>query len=244
MSKALEQYLDRVMIYANRTEPEASKIRAELEDHLLKKVADLEAAGMPREDTVFQAIEDHGNPRIVGYGLRPRWNRWVDVRLTGTARGFIAVGPKAVGIIAIGGMAMGLIAFGGLSLGLLSIGGLALGLLFAGGGMACAPIGLAYGGFAFGVIAIGGFAAGFISAGGVGVGAFVSFAGKAHSLYSIKDAPMYVKAVCEIITSRAAIGLIVWIFYIPIAILTAVQLWLTSRERHRILNADPKLLQA
>lgn len=72
MSRALQKYLDRVMIYANRNETDAAKIRAELEDHLLKKIADLEATGISREDAVFQAIEGHGHPRTVGCGLSKR----------------------------------------------------------------------------------------------------------------------------------------------------------------------------
>lgn len=79
-SRALERYLDRVMIYANRNEADAARIRAELEDHLLQKIADLEAAGLSREDAVFQAIEDHGNPRAIGYGLRKRFS-WISVHI-------------------------------------------------------------------------------------------------------------------------------------------------------------------
>jgi len=125
MSRALKKYLDRVMIYANRNEKDAAQIRAELEDHLLKKIDDLEAGGLSREDAVFGAIEDHGHPRTVGYGLRKRFS-WVDVRTHGTARGFIAIGPKAIGVFAFGGTAFGLFAFGGVALGLVAFGGLAL----------------------------------------------------------------------------------------------------------------------
>ena len=63
MSRALEKYLDRVMIYANRDDEDASQIRTELQDHLLKKIDELEAAGLAREDAIFQATEDHGHPR-------------------------------------------------------------------------------------------------------------------------------------------------------------------------------------
>ena len=45
MGRALEKYLDRVMIYANRKKEDAAQIRAEIEDHLLKKIADLEESG-------------------------------------------------------------------------------------------------------------------------------------------------------------------------------------------------------
>jgi len=73
MSRVLQKYLDRVMIYANRNRKDAVRIRAELEDHLLKKIADLEAEGVSREEAVLQAIEEHGHPRTVGYGLHKRF---------------------------------------------------------------------------------------------------------------------------------------------------------------------------
>ncbi len=73
MSMALNTYLDRVMIYANRNDIDAAPIRDELEDHLLKKVDECVDGGMAREDALFQAIEDHGHPAVVGYGLRPRF---------------------------------------------------------------------------------------------------------------------------------------------------------------------------
>ncbi|MHC4501177.1 MAG: permease prefix domain 1-containing protein [Planctomycetota bacterium] len=61
------------MIYANRNRKDAVRIWAELEDHLLKKIADLEAEGVSREEAVLQAIEEHGHPRTVGYGLHKRF---------------------------------------------------------------------------------------------------------------------------------------------------------------------------
>ena len=48
MSIAIEKYLDRAMIFANRNEGEARDVRVELEDHLYKKVAELEAKDVPR----------------------------------------------------------------------------------------------------------------------------------------------------------------------------------------------------
>ena len=41
MSRALQKYLDHVMIYANRRPDEAAKIRLELEDHLKQKITEL-----------------------------------------------------------------------------------------------------------------------------------------------------------------------------------------------------------
>ncbi|MHC4545139.1 MAG: permease prefix domain 1-containing protein [Planctomycetota bacterium] len=78
MSRSLQKYLDGVMIYANRNEKDAARIRAELEDHLLKKIADLQTEGLSREDAVFGAIEELGSPQTVGCGLRKRF-RWFSV---------------------------------------------------------------------------------------------------------------------------------------------------------------------
>ncbi|MHC4458532.1 MAG: permease prefix domain 1-containing protein [Planctomycetota bacterium] len=73
MSRVLKKYLDRIMIYAKRNEKDAERIRVELKDHLLEKVADLEAAGLSREQAICRAIEECGHAAIVGYGLRKRF---------------------------------------------------------------------------------------------------------------------------------------------------------------------------
>ncbi len=74
-----------------------------------------------------------------------------------TARGWIAIGPKAIGGIAIGGSAGGVIAFGGFTFALVSLGGFSVGLL-------------AWGGLAAGVFALGGASAGYAAVGGVSAG--------------------------------------------------------------------------
>ena len=99
MSRALEKYLDHVMIYANRKPDDAAKIRLELEDHLRQKITELEAQGLSNEDAVSCAIKAHGTPRTVGYGLRKGF-ALLDVRTEGTARGIVAVGPRAIGVLA------------------------------------------------------------------------------------------------------------------------------------------------
>ena len=66
MSRALQKYLDHVMIYANRKEEDAAKIRLELEDHLRQKITELEAKGASSEDAVSEAIKAHGSPRTIG----------------------------------------------------------------------------------------------------------------------------------------------------------------------------------
>ena len=110
MSEVLESYLDRVMVYANRPEHEEADLRNELEDHLLKKIDDLEGQGLSSVDAIYRAINAHGHPRVIGYGLR-RGFPLVDIRSSGTARGVIAIGPRAVGIVACGGMAVGVVAW-------------------------------------------------------------------------------------------------------------------------------------
>ena len=240
MSRALEKYLDRVMIYANRNEKDAAQIRAELEDHLLRKIADLEADGLSREDAVFGAIEDHGNPRTVGYGLRKRFS-WVDVRTHGTARGFIAIGPKAIGVFAFGGAAFGLFAFGGFAAGLFAIGGLVLAAFFAGGGLCAALLGFAYGGVALGLVAFGGVACGFVATGGIAAGLWVPIAGQAFSYFTRATMPPYLGYL-------DGFGKQIMLLTTPIYLLTClflvfIQLIFTKRERRRIEKADPKLVE-
>ena len=166
MSQAIEAYLDKVMAYAHlREDGEAKRVRAELRDHLLEKADVLTKQGTPREDAVFQTLQAHGPASIVGYGLRPKFPL-VDIRTVGTARGVVAIGPKAVGVFAFGGMAVGVFSFGGLSIGVFAIGGCVLALLGGWGGMAVAPVGLALAGMAVGLIAVGGLSVGGWTPGG------------------------------------------------------------------------------
>lgn len=242
MSLALEKYLDRVMIIANRNETQALQIRAELKDHLLKKIEELQENGSSREDAIFKAIEEHGNPRTVGYGLRPRFP-WLDVRTKGTARGFIAIGPRAIGVVAIGGLACGVLAYGGISVGLLSFGGIALALLAALGGLTFAPIGLAYGGIAIGLMAIGGLALGITAMGGLAIGMLClnEYSGQTISHFTADTAPNYMQSILNIMNSF--LGTIIISFWISCIILLTIQLLLSRKERQRIKNADPSLIE-
>lgn len=160
MSQILDSYLDRIMIYANRPEQEASDVRSELRDHLLKKIDDLQTEGLSAADATYQAINVHGHPRVVGYGLR-RGFPLVDIRTTGTARGVIAIGPRAVGIFAFGGAAFGVVACGGFAAGAVAFGGFSAALLFAFCGVGVGM--MAYGGIVLGVLATGGFAVGVVA---------------------------------------------------------------------------------
>ncbi len=175
MTSILDRYLDRVLVYANRPQSETDAIRQELRDHLLQKRDDLIKEGLSAEDAQLEALRQHGSPKIIGYKLRAPFP-WIDIRSHGTARGVIAIGPRAVGIVAFGGVAVGLFACGGLPLGILSIGGLACGL-FAMGGLAVG--GMTLGGLTFGVVATGGLA----------IGAWVPDAGKGISYYTVHTVP-------------------------------------------------------
>lgn len=217
MNRAIDEYLDRVMAFANRKPEEAPAVRAELRDHLLEKVAALKATGAPPEDAVFGALKEMGNPRVVGYGLRPRFP-FLDVRAKGTARGFIALGPKAVGVFAFGGMAVGVFSLGGLSVGIFSVGGLGLGLLFAWAGLALAPLGLAYGGIAIGLAAAGGIAVGIVSAGAMALGVWVPQAGAAFSRHPVGEAPQAVARLCQFWDNPARF----WTTYVSLIVLVAV----------------------
>jgi len=250
MERALETYLDRVMIFANRREPSASPIRAELEDHLQKKIADLEEQGLNRTDAVFQAIEDHGKPQTVGYGLREPFP-WVDVRNKGTARGVIAIGPRAVGIVAIGGCAGGVFALGGFAAGLVSIGGFSLSLLLAFGGFALAPLGVAYGGFAAGLVAVGGFACGVVAAGGFAMGLWVPGAGQMVRYFAPETVPQILRTLDGYLSFRDAESQGTWwtgqvlinaVMYGLMAAGFAAMGILSSRETRRIREADPKIV--
>lgn len=88
----------------------------------------------------------------IAYGVDPSTGR------RRIARGFVAIGDRAIGGVAIGGFTAGVLSIGGFSIGLLSISGLALGLL-------------AFGGLAVGGVACGGIAAGQVAVGGIAIAA-------------------------------------------------------------------------
>lgn len=245
MSQALEKYLNYIMTYANRTpSSDAAQIREELRDHLLKKIEDLQTQGIKPEDAVYQAIEDHGHPRTVGYGLRKPFPL-LDVRTHGTARGFIAIGPKAIGIIAVGGLAIGVFSYGAISLGLLSLGLLSFGLINSIGGLSLAPLG-----FAFGAIAVGLLAAGLLSIGVTAMG-LLAISIIHHPVYShdslriiswftAQNAPNYLLQLKNIANFCAW----TWLpFYTSCIVLLTIYLILYRKEHRRIQQADWKLAE-
>ncbi len=113
--------------------------------------------------------------RLLGFPLvHAHMGRRVHGTPTRTARGWIAVGERAIGLFAFGGVSIGGFAFGGVSLGLAGFGGIAAGGL-AWGGLAIG--GLAWGGVAVGYIAFGGLAAGVYAIGGAAFGLEVTGSG-------------------------------------------------------------------
>ena len=244
MSRALQKYLDRVMIYANRNEKDAAQIRAELEDHLLKKIDDLQTQGLSCEDAIYQAIKDHGHPRTVGYGLRKRFP-WVDVRTHGTARGFIAIGPKAIGIIAIGGVAGGVFSYGGISFGFMSLGLLSLGLIISIGAFSLAPLGLAFGAIALGVMAIGLLSFGITAMGVLAISLvrdpfYISDCVRIISWFTPETAPHFILHIKNIAN---VIGWTWLPFWISCIVLLTAKLILSRKEYRRIRQADRSLVE-
>ena len=238
MSRALQKYLDHVMIYANRKEDDAAKIRLELEDHLRQKITELEAQGLPREDAVARAIKAHGTVRAVGYGLRKGF-ALLDVRTEGTARGIVAIGPRAVGVIAFGNVAVGLFAFGTLSLGMVAFGAVALAGSVSVGGVSLAPLGAAVG-----LAAVGRVACGVIAGGGVAVGLSIPWAITRISVLSGDNGFQFLqhfRTFARNGTGNFVVELIaLWIFMV-FPFLRGIMCSIQRDEYRRIKKADPDI---
>jgi hypothetical protein len=242
MKSILDRYLDRVLIYANKPEREAEATRTELKDHLLQKVEDLIQSGFPREEATLEALRQHGAPKLIGYRLRGAFP-WVDIRSHGTARGVIAIGPRAVGIFAFGGVAMGVFACGGAAFGLFSAGGLALGLLFVWAGFGIG--GVANAGMAIGIVAAGGVAIGVVAAGGLAIGAWVpNWVQGAEVIrhYTPENVPPFLKSLESLLTTSDFINRYIAII-IPAYILMILALcFLQYREGKRVHPKDDWLI--
>lgn len=238
MSRALEKYLDHVMIYANRKPDDATKIRLELEDHLRQKITELEGQGLPSEDAVSRAIKDQGSARTIGYGLR-KGVAVLDIRTEGTARGIVAVGPRAVGVIAFGNVAVGLFAFGHICLGFIAFGAVALAGSVAVGGISLAPLGAA-----LGLAAVGRVACGIIAGGGLAVGLSIPWAVDRVSFLSGDDGFQLLQHF------RTSIGngkgdlvilvLTFWIFMV-FPLMNGIMCSIQRDEYRRIKKADPDI---
>jgi hypothetical protein len=209
MSRALQKYLDHVILFANRKEEDAKKIRAELE-----------------------AIEDHGTARTVGYSLR-RGFALLDVRTQGTARGFIAIGPRAIGIIAFGNVAVGLFAFGNITLGAIAFGALAIAGLLSFGGISLAPLGAG-----LGLAAVGQTAFGMIACGGLAVGLWTPWAIDRVSLVNVQFLQQFLTSAGQV----AVLVITSW-FFMVFPILNGVMCSIKRKEYLRIKKIDPKLVE-
>jgi len=233
MSRTLQKYLDHVMIYANRKEEDAPKIRLELEDHLRQGIAELEAKGAAGEDAVSQAIKAHGSPRTVGYGLR-KGIALLDVRTEGTARGIVAIGPRAVGVIAFGNVALGLFACGNVAVGLLAFGAAALAGLIAVGWLSLAPLGIATG-----LAAAGRVACGIVAGGGLAIGWEIPWAIDQVSFLNDNGSQF----LQHFLTSDRDPGLLIiaaWVFMV-FPLLTGIECSIKRNEYRRIKKADPDI---
>ena len=238
MSRALEKYLDHVMIYANRRPDEAAKIRLELEDHLKQKITELEAQDLPKEEAVARAIKAHNTVRAVGYGLRKGFPL-LDVRTEGTARGIVAVGPRAVGVIAFGNVAVGLFAFGNISLGFIAFGAVALAGSVAVGGVSLAPLGAA-----LGLAAVGRVACGIIAAGGLAVGLSIPWAVDRVSFLSGDNGLRFLQHFRTLVrdgTGNFAVILLVMWFFMVFPFLNGIMCSIQRDEYRRIKKADPDI---
>lgn len=217
MSKLIEMYLDRVMAVAELSGERATQVRDELSDHLQSDYERLRQSGRSEEDSAWEAIRRMGHPNTVGRRIvRPF--AWLDIRTNGTARGFVAIGPRAVGVFAFGGMACGVFAFGGLALGVFTFGGLGLGCL-------------AFGGLALGLIACGGLAVGGVAGagGGTAVG-FVAWAQDPHGLTTLSrkgalltQGPDWVRPLEPfVIVPQALVAHMGWVMAIYFLVLTVI----------------------
>ena len=156
MSKIIDLYLDRLLHTAELPEPRATELRAELSDHLHTSYEAALASGEKPEDAAFKAIQKMGEPKAVGNKISRPW-QWIDIRTEGTARGFIAIGPKAIGVIACGNISCGVFSVGVISTGLIAFGALSFGIF-------------TWAAIAAGLVSIGGMAIGMVATGGVAVG--------------------------------------------------------------------------
>jgi hypothetical protein len=244
MKSILDRYLDRVLVYANQPEPKAETIRKELKDHLLQKVDDLAKTGLSREEATLEALRQHGSPRVIGYKLRGAFP-WIDIRSHGTARGVIAIGPRAVGIFAFGGIAVGVVACAPLAIGLFSAGFLAIGLAWAWAFLAAGGIATSF--VAIGVIATGWLAIGLVVDGDTTIGAWVPYPGHASfsiSHYTAENVPQVLRSLESLLHGCAVFDQYAIQIFLPayLLLILAPLNYLKYREGKRVASADDWLI--
>jgi hypothetical protein len=243
MKSILDRYLDRVLVYANKPASESEAIRTELKDHLLQKVEDLVKSGLPRAEATLEALRQHGAPKIIGYKLRGPFP-WIDIRSHGTARGVIAIGPKAVGIFAFGNVAVGVVACGTVAVGLFSVGFLAFGLLFAWALLGVGGIATAY--IAIGIVAVGYVAIGVLVEGMITIAVYNNpgiLSDFSVSYYTADSVPIFLKCLEPMKNASDFLSQYVFMIILPVCLLVAFALgYLKYREGKRVASADDWLI--
>ena len=176
--------------------------------------------------------------RTVGYGLRKGF-ALLDVRTEGTARGIVAIGPRAVGVIAFGNVAVGLFAFGHICLGFIAFGAVALAGSVAVGGISLAPLGAA-----LGLAAVGRVACGIIAAGELAVGLSIPWAIDRISFLSGDDGFQFLQhfrtSVGNSKGDLVVLVLTLWIFMV-FPFMNGIMCSIQRDEYRRIKKADPDI---
>ena len=162
---SIDVRLDEVVLRALEKEPklryqQASEIRVQCEglNQPAPPVVTTPAPPIRRSDWVVTSRH-----HLLGWPLIQVAAGFDDQGNLHVARGWIAIGPRAVGGMAIGGRAFGVVACGGLSAGLISFGACSFGLLSIGG----VSLGLL---FTLGALSIGSLAAGGVVLAWCGIG--------------------------------------------------------------------------
>lgn len=145
--------------------------------------ADLGDVFTGRAEEARSSIEFLGWPlvHVVGAPLHAGFARALPKK-SRTAKGWIAIGPKAIGGFAMGGISFGLLTLGGLSFGALALGGSAVGGVTAGG---CSIGVRSFGGLAVGDVAMGGMAIGRGAIGGFAMGRY-TLGGDTYGTYEAR----------------------------------------------------------
>lgn len=217
----IELYIGRVLRLAELPKDREAEVREEITSHLSEATEKLMKTGLNSKDATWKAIKQYGHPRVVGSRLRRPW-QWVDIRSYGTARGFIAMGPRAIGVFAFGAVAIGVFPVGGLAIGVMGLGGLAIGLM-AWGGFTIGAV--AYGGFNIGIVAAGGVAYALVGKAGLTYALLCPVTSKSaviHSYYTMANAPEYLKALLPLFEIPAFMNRNLWFFMPLLAILSFV----------------------
>ena len=239
MSEAIETYVNKVLTYADPLPKDRDAVEHEVRDHLYTKVERLVQDGVPLEDAVYRAVRDYGPARRAGYGRR-RPDRLLDIRIEGTARGVVAIGPRAVGVVAMGGLTCGVVSFGAVSVGVIGFGALTLGLVAACGAVAASPL-LATGAAAVGLIAVGQSAVGAIAFGNTAMG----LVAEGQATQTPGTAPAWIKALRSWIPTGGLLTGLVVTLHAAIGLATLVPcLLLQAREIKRLKRADPEAFDA